>query len=590
MRQQRPFPALYPSVPYGSTRLGTLGRWVALFGALGFAVAVLPRSADPTVIVGGVLVFTFLAAAPTGRAGSLAPLDLLMAGLTVGALAYRPDAVVRLAAGGAPSWTDFLAAVAFLAAIAEAGRRAAGWPALVGIVAWTAALLLRDRLPEALRGTPVDPVALGVSLFYAADGLLATPLALIIEWLLPIVFFAGTLYGARLTPLLAGMLRPFGLAPAALALAGPFLVEPDVRAGSGAGPTLRALLPLTPPALGFAALIVGQALGNVGEAGWRLLAPAALALAIVVAGRRIKHWRRVWPSTLPARPALNRPTVGTAAVLAAPLLALLCLLVLPPAFSFGLGTGVALAGALAARPSWSTGGDLLRGLIWAGRQVPLAGAVVLLFAVVERLEAASGLLAALGETWYELEPLLTPLLFVLLSFAAGAVFFPPAAIGVVMLLSGNHVPDPAGAFIAALFWIGAATILAGQPKVRAFFGRLVWASPLLLVAFVATRATFEERGYAAPLILLAESAAALAVGVALTAAVPLGGLGRALLVLLGVLLLSRRADFAVLLVFAVVGAVMVASVTGRPSALNARRWRNHKFLSRLRPPRLPDRP
>jgi hypothetical protein len=568
-----------------STLLGRAGRWAAAVLALGFLALLLGGEQDPTVLVGGALVLTFVAGAPTGRAGAIAPLDLALAGLTVAVLLYRPDALARLGTVGAVTETDLLMAAAFLLALAEAGRRVAGWPALVGVLLWSAALLVRDRLPDPLRAPPIDPVVATTALVYGTGSLVATSFALIVEWFGPIVVFAGVARGARLVPLLASVLRPAGLAPAATALAAPVLVEPDSRAGAGAVPTLRALYPLTPPALGLGALLVGQAIGTIGDLGWRLVPPAALALLIVVARRRVDRWRRVWPPPLPARPRFDRQTAGLGLVLAAPVVVAALLALAPPATSFVFGAGLMLTGALVARPVWATARELVAGLVWAARQLPLAGALLVFLALVVYLNEASGLLEALGDRWLGLEPQLEALLFATLSIAAGALLLPPAAMAFVVLSTGTLLPDPPGALVAALFWVGAATILVGRLTARAFFGRLVWATPLLLVALVASRAAFEERGPGAPLIVVAEGLAALVVGYALGTRAPLGAAGRLVLIALGVFLLSPSPPAGALVVVAAVATIVLATATGRPAVFDTRRWGAGKLVSRIRLPR-----
>lgn len=590
MRRARPFPTLQPPLPVESTLLGKAGRWAAAVLALGFLALVLVGERDPTVLIGGALVVTFLAGAPTGRAGAIAPLDLLLAALTVAALLYRPDALVRSGTVGAFSWTDLLMAAAFLLALAEAGRRVAGWPALIGVLLWSAALISRDRLPDGLRGAPLDPIAATTALFYGPGTLLATPFALVVEWFGPIVVFAGVARGARLVPQLAALLRPVGLAPVATVVGAPFLVEPDSRAGAGAVPTLRALFPLTPPALGLGALLVGQAIGSIGDLGWRLVPPAALGLLIVVARRRVDRWRRVWPPPLPAWPRLDRRTTGLALVLLAPAVVAALLVVVTPAASFGVGAGLMLVGAIVARPAWATARELLAGLVWAARQLPVAGALLVFLAWVVFLNEASGLLQALGDRWLSLEPQMEALLFSLLAIAAGALVLPAAAMAFIVLATGAVLADPPGAFVAALFWIAAANLLAGRLAARAFFGRLVWATPLLLVALVATRAAFEERGPGAPLIVVAEGLAALAVGYALGTRAPLGAAGRLALILLGVFLLSPSPPAGALVVVAAIATILVATATGRPAVFDARRWGAGKLVSRLRPPRVSRRP
>ncbi|MCS6801960.1 MAG: hypothetical protein RMM58_08475 [Chloroflexota bacterium] len=590
MGRVRPFPALQPPPPAESSLVGKAGRWLAALGAVGFLLLILAGEQDPTVLIGGALVATFLAAAPTGQRGAIAPLDLLLAALVVGALAYRHEALLRLGAGGVPSWTDTLVAAVFLLALAEAGRRAAGWPALLGVVGWTAALAFRDRLPEPLRAAPLDLVAEASALFYGAGGLFASSFALLSEWVAPIVLFAGSMVGARLVPRLAALLRPYGAAPAATALSAPFLVAPDGRAGAGALPTLYALLPLTPPALGLGALLAGQALGGVGEIAWRLVPPAALALLIVVGRRRADRWRWVWPPPLPALPPLAPATLGIAMVLAAPAALLGLLALLSPAVSFGTAAAIAAGGALIARPRWATVRDLLAGLGWAARHVPLAGALLLFLALVERLNEVSGLLAALGQRWFSVAPMMEALLFSLLALIAGLLFLPAAAVGVVILISWGALPDPPGAIVAALFWIGGASVLAGRWKARALFGRIVWAIPLLLAALVATRAAFLERGPDAALILVVEGAAALAVGLALGTRAPLGAASRFLLLLLGVFLFIPRVELGALLVAVALAVLIVRAARRRSGAAEDRQRGSGRMVSRLRLPRLPRRP
>ncbi|MFN8534345.1 MAG: hypothetical protein U0556_12470 [Dehalococcoidia bacterium] len=572
MSRNRPLPVLQPPLPAGRTRLGKYANWVAAAGAIWFLVWLLPSSGDPVALVGGMLILTFLAGAPTGRDGTIAPLDLLLSLFVVGSLGYRPEAIAQIVdpttAATAP---DLLAAVALIAAVLEAGRRVAGWPALVGILLWGGSLAFRDRLPGPLRDEAFDLAPLVVGLYAGGDGgLLTTPLALVVEWFAPILILAGIARSARLAPLVANLLRPFGVAPAASAVSAPFLIAPDGRAGAGSLATLRALLPLTPPALGFGALLAGQALGDIGGLAWRLLPPSVLALAVTIARRRTDRWHWVWPLPPIVLPSVTRLSAGQALVVGGPLAGLL---LLPAPASFLVGAVLAATGALLARPTMETSRELVGGLVWAAKQAPLGGALILLFGLVETLDGASGLSNAVREALVGVSPIFAPVGLAVLALVLGLLFLPAAAAGVLILTAGPTLPDPAGGVVAGLFWIAAASVVAGRLRARALFGRIVWAMPLALVALVATRAAFEERGPLSFPLLAIESVAVVAVGTALASRAPLGGPVRVGVLLLGVFLLSPRADLGVLLVLGAVAVVLVATLTGSPRALDVRRWK-----------------
>ncbi|GIW10662.1 MAG: hypothetical protein KatS3mg061_1719 [Dehalococcoidia bacterium] len=521
---------LDPPLPTRPTWLGQLGRTLAGLGLVGWVFLSLAPLADPALLVGGTLVFTLLAAAPSGRNGTLAPLDLLFAGVAVLALRAQPEVLARLATG-APTPTDLLLASALLAVVLEAGRRAAGWPALLALLAWLLVLTGRDRLPGAFAGPPLDLAAFVLARYGGESSLLTTSFTLLRDWLVPIVLFAGVARGACLAERMAELLRPWGLTPLAPVLAAPALLQP-------AGPVasrlrMGALFPLTPPAVGIAALLAGELTGGVGELLWRLLPLACLALLLTLTRVAPSGWSRQ-PGGGAAEGA--RGAIGRGLVLGGAALALLIPLLSPPPALLG-GALVMAVGAVLRAPTLRTGRALVAGVQHAAQLVPLTGSLLLLLALAGALNDASNLGPFLTEQLARLPAEQWPLGLAVLACLAGAFLLPAAALALLLGVGLPLLLDPTGAAAALLFWVGAARLLAERPHPPVLLGRLLAAAPLVLVALFATRWAFAEPGPLDALLALRDLIAVLALGLVLLARWPLGWSGRLALLLAALFLL-----------------------------------------------------
>jgi hypothetical protein len=525
-----PSAVLNPTLPTRPTWLGQLGRTLAGLGLVGWVFLSLAPPADPAILVGGTLVLTLLAAAPSGRDGSPAPLDLLFAGVGILALTAQPEVLTRLATG-APTPTDLLLASVLLVVVLEAGRRAAGWPALLALLAWLLVLTGRDRLPGEFAGPPLDLAAFVLARYVGESSLLTTSCTLLRDWLVPIVLFAGVARGARLAERMAELLRPWGLTPLVPVLAAPALLQP-------AGPVasrlrMGALFPLTPPAVGAAALLAGELTGGVGELLWRLLPLACLALLLTLPRVTPSEWRRQ-PERVPAE--CPRRVIARGLVLGGAALALLIPLLSPAPALLG-GAGVMAVGALLRAPTLHTGRALVAGVQHAAQLVPLTGSILLLLALAGALNDASNLGPSLTAQLARLPAEQWPLGLAVLACLAGALLLPAAALALLLGVGLPLLLDPTGAAVALLFWVGAARLLAERPRSLALLGRLMAAAPLVLVALLATRWAFAEPGPLDALLALRDLSAVFSVGIALLARWPLGWSGRLALLFVALFLL-----------------------------------------------------
>lgn len=545
--------------------LGAFGAWLAGFAVLVFAEILLTRPelriGDPTLAVGGLLIATFLAAAPTGRRGSIAPLDLLLSGSVIISLIYRSDALPRLLGAGAmPTSSDLLAASVLGFAVLEAGRRMAGWPAAVGALLWAVLLVVRPASPAILSGEPIDGSWLLMNLFVTPNGPFGGPFEIVITIFFPAMIFAGALLASGASNALAAAMARIpncegvasGLARLALTpLALPSGDEERRLNHNSFG--LGALAPLVPPVIGSGALIAaamaGQSYGDTAKA---LALPAFLAVLLAIPS--------VWTKT-----SVRVPEMSALDVVLAPgpiVVVVLLFAGVSPLTSFLIGAGLLALGAAIRSPGLATLWRFVQGAVWASRITAGAGGLAVFLGLVGALEGLSGLFSTTAGIFAQIPAPLLPVFWSALGLIFGAALVPAGAAVALGWLSQTMM-EPGPAWVAALFWAAAGAAIVNVRQSMMIGERLVRASPILLTAIVLTRIAF---GYERPTLIPFDVLAVFAIAWGFAGPRRIPVFSRILLVVGGIFLFLPRPELAVLAVVIIVAAIVPVIRRTAPSA------------------------
>lgn len=492
---QQPWSAFLPAgtSPAVDGFLGRFSRIAAGLLGLAFLTAVAVRSPESSLtgwnLVAGCMFFALIAGAPTGKRGTLAPLDVLLGAICLAASAYRLDAVPRLLEPDAVAGPTDIAVAAMLVFVAiELGRRCAGWPAAILFVCWIAALAFRTKLPERFAGPELDLAGFAVNQFLDADVTWSALLQVVFDQFLPIAVFAGVFMRSGFSSVIAGAMPRFGADafPVAMLISSPFSLDQD---SSGArlrwATSVRALSSLVPPVLGLGPLLLAKVLGwSFGDAVLRLLPAGLLLLAVLAVGIRAR--RR--PAQVPVSGSLL-----TAAFVISPLFLVLVLFLrdsIGPAFY-----GAALIAAIASitrRPSVRSVLEIISGVVWAGRASLAATGLVIFLGLVLSVESLTGFFATFSINLAGLPERAVSVVWPVAAALLGAFLAPAAAAYAVALLALLGWPDAAPQFaLAGLFWVAVGAIVAYEPvsalRPGGLVARLYQAAPVALVGLVLTR-------------------------------------------------------------------------------------------------------